>query len=173
MGKVKVPENAYYGAQTARSLKNIDIGIEKIPIELIRAFEILKKVAAIVNCEFGLLSEDKNRLIVQAAEEIVEGKLDDQFPLSIWQTGRGTQKNMNLHEVIANRAIELAGGVLGSKTLVHPNDDVNKSQSSNDTFSTAMHIAAATAITLGFLTDEEFDRAVVPDKMTGPLKEDN
>lgn len=146
MGEVKVPENAYYGAQTARSLKNFDIGTEKIPIELIRAFGILKKAAAIVNCELGLLPEDKMRLIVQASEEVIEGKLDDQFPLSVWQTGSGTQTNMNLNEVIANRAIELSGGVLGSKTPVHPNDDVNKSQSSNDTFPTAMHIAAATAI---------------------------
>jgi fumarate hydratase class II len=147
MGEVKVPEGAYYGAQTARSLLNFDIGTEKIPREVVAAFGVLKKAAALVNGEVGLLSEDKTRLIVQAAEEVIEGKLDDHFPLSVWQTGSGTQTNMNLNEVIANRAIELAGGVLGSKTPVHPNDDVNKSQSSNDTFPTAMHIAAATEIT--------------------------
>ncbi len=147
MGEVKVPQSAYYGAQTARSLQNFDIGIEKIPREVVAAFGVLKKAAALVNRELGLLSEDKTKLIVQAAEEVIEGKLDDQFPLSVWQTGSGTQTNMNLNEVIANRAIELAGGVLGGKTPVHPNDDVNKSQSSNDTFPTAMHIAAATEIT--------------------------
>ena len=146
MGEVKVPEGAYYGAQTARSLKNFDIGTEKIPKEVVRSFGILKKVAAQVNCELGLLSEEKMNLIVRAADEIIEGKLDEHFPLSVWQTGSGTQTNMNLNEVIANRAIELTGGVLGSKTPIHPNDDVNKSQSSNDTFPTAMHITAATEI---------------------------
>jgi fumarate hydratase class II len=147
MGEMNVPENAYYGAQTERSLQNFDIGTEKIPHEVIRAFGILKKAAALVNCELGLLSEDKMHLIVQAAEEVIEGKLNDHFPLSVWQTGSGTHTNMNLNEVIANRAIELAGGILGSKTPVHPNDDVNISQSSNDTFPTAMHIAVATEIT--------------------------
>jgi fumarate hydratase class II len=147
MGEMNVPENAYYGAQTARSLQNFDIGTEKIPHEVIRAFGILKKAAAQVNCELGLLSEDKMRLIVRAADEVIEGKLNYHFPLSVWQTGSGTHTNMNLNEVIANRAIELAGGDLGSKTPVHPNDDVNKSQSSNDTFPTAMHIAVATEIT--------------------------
>lgn len=146
MGEMKVPEGAYYGAQTARSLQNFDIGTEKIPNEVVRAFGILKKVAALVNCELGLLSEDKMYLIARAADEVIDGKLDDHFPLSVWQTGSGTHTNMNLNEVIANRAIELAGGVLGSKTPVHPNDDVNKSQSSNDTFPTAMHIAVATSI---------------------------
>lgn len=147
MGEVKVPQSAYYGAQTARSLQNFDIGEEKIPGEVIAAFGILKKAAAIVNQQLGLLSEDKASLIVQAAEEVVEGKLNDHFPLKVWQTGSGTHTNMNLNEVIANRAIELAGGTLGSKSPVHPNDDVNKSQSSNDTFPTAMHIASAVAIT--------------------------
>jgi len=146
MGEVKVPQSAYYGAQTARSLQNFDIGEEKIPGEVIAAFGVLKKAAAIVNQQLGLLSEDKASLIVQAAEEVVEGKLDDHFPLKVWQTGSGTHTNMNLNEVIANRAIELAGGTLGSKSPVHPNDDVNKSQSSNDTFPTAMHIASAMAI---------------------------
>ncbi|MEJ2701942.1 MAG: class II fumarate hydratase [Sedimentisphaerales bacterium] len=147
MGAVEVPESAYYGAQTARSLHNFDIGIEKIPIELIRAFAVLKKAAALVNRDLGLLSEDKARWIEQAGQEIIDGKLDDQFPLSIWQTGSGTHTNMNVNEVIANRASELAGGKIGSKTPVHPNDDVNMSQSSNDTFPTAMHIVATVAIT--------------------------
>ncbi|KPK37106.1 MAG: fumarate hydratase, partial [Phycisphaerae bacterium SG8_4] len=137
MGEVEVPEGAYYGAQTARSLRNFRIGTEKMPLELIRAFGILKKAAALVNAELGLLAEEKANLIVQACEEVIAGKLDEHFPLSVWQTGSGTQTNMNLNEVIANRAIEIAGGVLGSKTPVHPNDDVNKSQSSNDTFPTA------------------------------------
>ena len=151
MGEVEVPEDAYYGAQTARSLRNFRIGTEKMPLELIRAFGILKKAAALVNAELGLLAEEKANLIVQACEEVIAGKLDEHFPLSVWQTGSGTQTNMNLNEVIANRAIEIAGGVLGSKTPVHPNDDVNKSQSSNDTFPTAMHIAAALAITQALL----------------------
>ena len=147
MGEVKVPQNAYYGAQTARSLQNFDIGEEHIPGEVIAAFGILKKAAAIVNQRLGLLSEDKACLIVKAAEEVIEGKLDDQFPLKVWQTGSGTHTNMNLNEVIANRAIELAGGAIGSKAPVHPNDDVNKSQSSNDTFPTVMHIVTAMGIT--------------------------
>ena len=147
LGHVKVPQDAYYGAATMRSLQNFDIGIEKIPHEVIVSFAVIKKASALVNEELGLLSKEKARLIVQAAEEVIEGKLDDQFPLSVWQTGSGTHTNMNLNEVIANRAIELAGGHIGSKTPIHPNDDVNKSQSSNDTFPTAMHIAAAKAIT--------------------------
>jgi fumarate hydratase class II len=147
MGAVEVPESAYYGAQTARSMHNFDIGIEKIPTELVRAFAILKKAVALVNRDLGLLPEDKAGWIEQATQEIVDGKLDDQFPLSVWQTGSGTHTNMNVNEVIANRAIELAGGEIGSKTPVHPNDDINMSQSSNDTFPTAMHIATAAAIT--------------------------
>jgi fumarate hydratase class II len=146
LGEVLVPQDAYYGATTMRSLRNFDIGTEKIPHEVIVAFAFLKKAAALINEELGLLPKDKAGLIVQAAEEIIAGKLDDQFPLSVWQTGSGTHTNMNLNEVIANRAIEMAGGNLGSKTPIHPNDDVNKSQSSNDTFPTAMHIAAVTAI---------------------------
>ncbi len=147
MGEVKVPEGAYYGAQTVRSLRNFDIGTENIPHEVIVAFGVLKKAAALINRQLGLLAEDKATLIARAADEVIEGKLGDQFPLRVWQTGSGTHTNMNLNEVIANRAIELAGGTLGSKTPIHPNDDVNMSQSSNDTFPTAMHIAAATAIT--------------------------
>lgn len=146
LGEVSVPQDAYYGAATARSMRNFDIGTEKIPHEVITAFGILKKAAALVNEELDLLSKDKARLIVQAADEVIAGKFDDQFPLSVWQTGSGTHTNMNLNEVIANRAIELAGGRPGSKKPIHPNDDVNKSQSSNDTFPTAMHIAAVTAI---------------------------
>ncbi|KXB98701.1 MAG: class II fumarate hydratase [Chlorobi bacterium NICIL-2] len=146
MGTIEVPADVYYGAQTARSLLHFAIGTERMPRELIWAFGILKKAAAIVNAELGLLPEEKRDLIVRAADEVIEGKLDAHFPLSVWQTGSGTQTNMNVNEVIANRAIELAGGVLGSKTPIHPNDDVNKSQSSNDTFPTAMHIAAADRI---------------------------
>lgn len=142
MGEIQVPADAYYGAQSARSLINFNIGIEKMPRELIRGMGILKKAAANTNAELGLLSNDKAELISKAADEVIEGKLDVHFPLSVWQTGSGTQSNMNSNEVIANRAIELAGGVLGSKDPIHPNDDVNKSQSSNDTFPTAMHIAA-------------------------------
>jgi len=146
MGEIEVPNEYYYGAQSARSLIHFAIGIEKMPREIIRAFGILKKAAAIVNFELGKLSEEKKNLIVQACDEVIEGKLDKHFPLSIWQTGSGTQTNMNANEVISNRAIEIAGGELGSKKPIHPNDDVNKSQSSNDTFPTAMHIAAAEQI---------------------------
>jgi fumarate hydratase class II len=147
MGEVEVPADAYYGAQTARSLQNFDLGEERMPREVIRAFGILKQAAALVNRELGLLPAEKADGIVQAAREVAEGRWDHHFPLRVWQTGSGTHTNMNANEVIANRAIELAGGVLGSRTPVHPNDDVNMSQSSNDTFPTAMHIAAATAIT--------------------------
>jgi fumarate hydratase class II len=143
MGPVEVPADVYWGAQTARSLKYFAIGHDTMPPELIRAFGILKKACALVNRDLGKLPEDKARLIVQAADEVIAGKLDEQFPLRVWQTGSGTQTNMNANEVISNRAIELAGGVLGSKKPVHPNDHVNLSQSSNDTFPAAMHIAAA------------------------------
>ncbi len=146
MGEIKVPANKYYGAQTARSLIHFDIGIETMPRELIRAMGILKKAAATVNCELGLLSEDKKILMNQAADEVISGELDSHFPLRVWQTGSGTQTNMNTNEVIANRAIEISGGKLGSKDPIHPNDDVNKGQSSNDTFPTAMHIAAVEKI---------------------------
>lgn len=146
MGKIEVPNKYYYGAQTARSLIHFKIGNDRKPRELIRAFGVLKRAAAEVNREIGKLPEEKTNLIVQAAEEVIEGKLDVHFPLSIWQTGSGTQSNMNANEVISNRAIELAGGELGSKKPIHPNDDVNKSQSSNDTYPTAMHIAAAERI---------------------------
>ncbi len=143
MGEIEVPADVYWGAQTQRSLLHFDIGFDVMPRELIRALGILKKAAAIVNFDLGKLPEDKKDLIVRAADEVIEGKLDAHFPLRIWQTGSGTQTNMNANEVISNRAIELAGGEMGSKKPVHPNDDVNKSQSSNDTFPTAMYIAAA------------------------------
>jgi fumarate hydratase class II len=146
MGKIEVPSDRYYGAQTARSLIHFDIGRETMPPELIHAFGILKKAAALVNKDLGKLSPEKTRLIVQAADEVIAGKLDEHFPLHIWQTGSGTQTNMNANEVISNRAIEIAGGVLGSKKPIHPNDHVNMSQSSNDTFPTAMHIAAASRV---------------------------
>jgi fumarate hydratase class II len=143
MGQIEVPGHVYWGAQTQRSLLHFDIGTDTMPPELIWAFGVLKKACALVNQDLGKLSADKARLIVGAADEVISGKLNDQFPLRIWQTGSGTQTNMNVNEVISNRAIELAGGVLGSKKPIHPNDDVNMSQSSNDTFPTAMHIAAA------------------------------
>ncbi|MFZ0786418.1 MAG: class II fumarate hydratase [Candidatus Acidiferrales bacterium] len=146
MGKIEVPADRYWGAQTARSLIHFDIGTDTMPPELIRAFGILKKAAALVNLDLGKLSPEKAKLIVAAADEVVAGKLNDHFPLHIWQTGSGTQTNMNANEVISNRAIEIAGGVMGSKKPIHPNDDVNMSQSSNDTFPTAMHIAAATQV---------------------------
>lgn len=143
MGEIEVPASAYYGAQTARSLIHFNIGHDKIPYDVIRAYGLLKKAAAEVNFELGRLPEEKKTLIVQAATEVFEGKFNAHFPLSIWQTGSGTQTNMNVNEVIANRAIEIAGGVMGTKKPVHPNDDVNLSQSSNDTFPTVMHMAAA------------------------------
>ncbi len=143
MGEVEVPANVYWGAQTQRSLHHFNIGSDVMPREMIRALGILKKAAAITNCELGKLSEEKKDLIVKAADEVIEGKLDAHFPLRVWQTGSGTQTNMNANEVISNRAIEIAGGEMGSKSPIHPNDDVNMSQSSNDTFPTAMYIAAA------------------------------
>jgi fumarate hydratase class II len=146
MGTMEVPANVYWGAQTARSLIHFNIGRDLMPPELITAFGILKKAAALVNEELGKLPSEKARLIVQAADEVIAGTLNDQFPLRIWQTGSGTQTNMNANEVIANRAIEITGGVLGSNNPIHPNDHVNMSQSSNDTFPTAMHIAAASRL---------------------------
>lgn len=143
MGQIDVSVNVYWGAQTERSLHHFSSGIEVMPPILIHSFAVLKKAAALANQQLGLLPEEKAKLIVAAADEVIAGKLDDQFPLRIWQTGSGTQTNMNVNEVISNRAIEMAGGVLGSKKPVHPNDDVNMSQSSNDTFPTAMYIAAA------------------------------
>ncbi len=146
MGEIEVPVDRYWGAQTQRSLHHFDIGIETMPKSLIRAFGILKGASASVNHDLGKLDDQRAALIEQAAAEVAKGALDDQFPLRVWQTGSGTQTNMNANEVISNRAIELAGGVMGSKDPIHPNDDVNMSQSSNDTFPTAMHIAAVEEI---------------------------
>src|SRR4051812_40505116 len=143
MGEIEVPSSRYYGAQTQRSLIHFNIGHDTMPREMIRALGTLKKAAALVNEDLGKLPADKSKLIAQAADEVIEGKLDEHFPLRVWQTGSGTQTNMNANEVISNRAIEIAGGRMGSKQPVHPNDHVNMSQSSNDTFPTAMHIAAA------------------------------
>ena len=146
MGAVEVPADAYWGADTERARLHFRIGRDRMPPELIRALAVVKKAAALVNHELGKLSSDKAGLISQAADEIIDGKLGDQFPLHIWQSGSGTQTNMNVNDVIANRAIEIAGGVKGSKQPVHPNDHVNMSQSTNDVFPTAMSIAAATGI---------------------------
>lgn len=145
MGEISVAADKYWGAQTERSLHHFNIGRDIMPREITHAFGILKKAAALTNLELGKLSQEKADLIIQAADEVSNGSLDDHFPLHVWQTGSGTQSNMNANEVISNRAIAIAGGVLGSKSPIHPNDDVNMSQSSNDTFPTAMHIAAALA----------------------------
>jgi fumarate hydratase, class II len=152
MGEIKVPADKYYGAQTARSIMNFKIGGERFPREVIRALGVLKKAAALTNKDLGILPAEKADLIVKAADEVIQGVLDEHFPLVVWQTGSGTQTNMNANEVISNRAIELAGGEMGSKKPIHPNDDVNKAQSSNDTFPTAMHIAAV----------EEIHRRLIP-----------
>jgi fumarate hydratase, class II len=143
MGEIEVASDRYWGAQTQRSLHHFNIGNDVMPREMIRALGVLKKAAAFVNKDLGKLPPEKTDLIVRACDEVIEGKLDDHFPLRVWQTGSGTQTNMNANEVISNRAIEMAGGVMGSKKPIHPNDDVNMSQSSNDTFPTAMYIAAA------------------------------
>jgi fumarate hydratase class II len=146
-GPIQVPADRYWGAQTERSLQNFRIGRDRMPIAIIRALGIVKLAAAQTNRELGLLDQRRSRAITRAAREVIDGKLDDHFPLVVWQTGSGTQTNMNLNEVIANRANELLGGKLGAKAPVHPNDHVNMSQSSNDSFPTAMHIAAAIRIT--------------------------
>ncbi|MEE3083237.1 MAG: class II fumarate hydratase [Candidatus Thermoplasmatota archaeon] len=152
MGELEVPADKYYGCQTARSMINFDIGADCMPRAVIRGFGILKQAAARTNMELGTLDDDVANLIIEASDEVISGILDEHFPLRIWQTGSGTQSNMNTNEVIANRAIEISGGVLGSKSPVHPNDHVNKAQSSNDTFPTAMHIAGA----------EEFTHTLLP-----------
>ncbi|MCK4606848.1 MAG: class II fumarate hydratase, partial [candidate division Zixibacteria bacterium] len=167
MGEMKVPADRYYGCQTARSLENFRIGGERMPREIIRAMGILKKAACMVNMDLGKMPADKGELVIKATDEVISGKLDDHFPLVVWQTGSGTQSNMNSNEVISNRAIEMAGGKLGSKDPIHPNDHVNMSQSSNDTFPTAMHIAAV----------EEIHRRLIPmvtrlrDTLTAKSKE--
>src|SRR3984885_6638504 len=146
MGAIEVPSDHYWGAQTERSLMHFAIGHDLMPRSIVRAFGVLKKAAAEVNRDLKQLPEDKCELMVKAADEVIEGKLDAEFPLRVWQTGSGTQTNMNANEVISNRAIELAGGVMGSKKPIHPNDDVNRSQSSNDVFPTVMHVAVALEI---------------------------
>src|SRR5215510_9480891 len=146
-GPIEVPSDRYWGAQTQRSKQNFRIGHDRMPIEIIHALGIVKLASAETNRDLGLLDRRRAAAIVRAAREVIEGKLDDHFPLVVWQTGSGTQTNMNLNEVIANRANELLGGELGAKKPVHPNDHVNMSQSSNDSFPTAMHIAAANRIT--------------------------
>jgi fumarate hydratase, class II len=160
MGEIEVASDRYWGAQTQRSLHHFNIGNDVMPREMIRALGILKKAAALVNNDLGKLPEDKANLIVQACDEVIEGKLDDHFPLRVWQTGSGTQTNMNANEVISNRAIEMAGGVMGSKKPIHPNDDVNMSQSSNDTFPTAMYIAAAEQLNQLIPTIQELHDAI-------------
>lgn len=164
MGEMEVPMDRYYGAQTARSLHFFKIGDEKMPASLLKAFGIIKKAAAEVNVNLKKLSPEKAKLIVAASDEVIKGKLDEHFPLSVWQTGSGTQTNMNVNEVIANRAIEMAGGILGSKTPVHPNDDVNMSQSSNDTFPTAMHISAVLSLVKELLPSLQFLRNALHEK---------
>jgi fumarate hydratase class II len=141
MGPIEVPADRYWGAQTARSLHHFKIGGERFPREVIRAMGLVKKACALVNMDLGELKPDVGALVVRAADEVIEGKLDDHFPLVVWQTGSGTQSNMNANEVISNRAIEMAGGAMGSKKPVHPNDHVNRGQSSNDSFPTVMHVA--------------------------------
>src|SRR5271167_2204290 len=143
MGAIEVANDRYWGAQTERSLLHFAIGFDRMPRSVVRAFGLLKKAAAEVNRDLKKLAPEKSTLIAAAADEVISGTLNAHFPLRIWQTGSGTQTNMNVNEVISNRAIEMAGGMMGSKKPIHPNDDVNMSQSSNDTFPTAMHIAAA------------------------------
>lgn len=164
MGKIEVPSDVYYGAQTARSLLHFGIGRDKMPIELIKSLAIIKKAAAFVNRDLQKLPSNIADLIIQASDEVIAGKLDAHFPLSIWQTGSGTQTNMNINEVISNRAIELSGGILGSKNPVHPNDHVNMSQSSNDVFPTAMHIAAATELYTKVIPQVKILRALLQEK---------
>ena len=164
LGPIDVEKTRYWGAQTERSRRNFRIGSERFPREMIAALAQVKKAAARVNRDLGRLSDEKSRLIVAAADEVIAGKLDDHFPLVVWQTGSGTQTNMNVNEVIANRAIEMAGGVLGSKKPIHPNDDVNMSQSSNDVFPTAMHIAVAARLTEDLLPRAEHLRATLERK---------
>jgi fumarate hydratase class II len=164
MGEMEVPADRYYGCQTARSLINFDIGEDTMPIAVIRAFGILKQAAAKTNLALGQLEPEVADLIIAAAQEVIDGKLNDHFPLRVWQTGSGTQSNMNANEVIANRAIEMAGGTLGSKTPVHPNDHVNRAQSSNDTFPTAMHISAAEAFTHELLPNVRLLRNALNEK---------
>ncbi len=163
-GPIEVPADRYWGAQTQRSLEHFKIGWEKQPREVVRALGVVKRAAAEVNLELGVLDAGKAEVIIAAAQEVIDGKLDEHFPLAVWQTGSGTQSNMNANEVISNRAIEMLGGVMGSKSPVHPNDDVNKSQSSNDTYPTAMHIAAAEDIVRRLIPALETLQTALDDK---------
>jgi fumarate hydratase class II len=164
MGAIEVPADRYWGAQTQRSLEHFKIGGERFPREMIRALGLVKKACALVNRELGLLDGEKARAIISAADEVIAGTLDEHFPLVIWQTGSGTQTNMNANEVISNRAIEILGGQMGSKKPVHPNDDVNRSQSSNDVFPTAMHVAAAERVAGALIPAVEALKAVLAQK---------
>jgi fumarate hydratase, class II len=164
MGKVNVPSDKYWGAQTQRALHHFFIGKDVMPYEVIYGLAIIKKCAAIVNTSYGKISKEKADLIINAADEVISGKLDEHFPLTVWQSGSGTQSNMNVNEVIANRAIEMAGGILGSKNPIHPNDDVNMSQSSNDAFTSAIHIASALKITKKLLPAVHNLRNVLTEK---------
>ncbi|HRP75911.1 MAG TPA: class II fumarate hydratase [Rhodocyclaceae bacterium] len=166
MGTVQVPAHRYWGAQTQRSLDNFAIGTERfrMPLEIVRAMGVLKKAAAQANAELGELDQDKAALIVRAAQEVIDGRLDDEFPLVVFQTGSGTQSNMNANEVIANRANEMAGQPLGTKSPIHPNDDVNRGQSSNDTFPTAMYVAVAEALLRNLLPPVQHLRDVLEEK---------
>ncbi|MEC7589839.1 MAG: lyase family protein, partial [Candidatus Thermoplasmatota archaeon] len=166
MGDLEVPDDRYYGCQTARSLINFDIGEDTMPRGVIRAFGILKQAAAKTNVALQQLDSDVGELVIRAAQEVIDGDLDGHFPLRVWQTGSGTQSNMNTNEVIANRAIEIAGGEMGTKSPVHPNDHVNRAQSSNDTFPTAMHIASAEAFVHDLLPSVRALRNALDDKAT-------
>ena len=163
-GPIEVPADKYWGAQTQRSRENFRIGEERMPLPLIRALGLVKRAAAEVNQSLGLLDRKRARAIVEAAQEVIDGKLDDHFPLVVWQTGSGTQTNMNVNEVVANRANEMLGGKLGAKSPVHPNDHVNMSQSSNDCFPTAMHIAAVQEIVHRLIPAFEHLRAALQKK---------
>ena len=164
MGGIDVPADRYWGAQTQRSLIHFSIGDDRMPKRVYHAYGYVKKAAALVNEAAGRLEEQKAKAIVQAAQEVIDGKLDDHFPLYVWQTGSGTQSNMNVNEVMSNRAIQLFGGMLGSKTPVHPNDDVNMGQSSNDTFPTAMHIATVLELDEVLIPGAEALAKVIEDK---------
>ena len=170
MGPIEVPSDRYYGAQTARSILHFKIGWERMPRDVVHAFGALKKAAALANRELGVLAPELAELICRAADEVMNGELDEHFPLMVWQTGSGTQSNMNANEVISNRAIELAGGVLGSKQPVHPNDHVNMSQSSNDTFPTAMHMAAVMRIEAYLLPRVKHLRDTLADKAAAHMQ---
>ena len=146
LGEIKVPSSKYWGAQTQRSIENFKIGSQTFPLDFIKAYALIKLVSAEINNKLGILDKSISSLIIEASQEVIDGKLDDNFPLVVWQTGSGTQTNMNINEVVSNRAIEISGGIIGSKHPVHPNDHVNKSQSTNDTFPSALNISVSVLI---------------------------